>query len=131
MRRVRLSGSSRSVIALLTAAMLLLCQMSAAAQACAHTFTVADAAATPPCHESMVGQASRPGLPETASICDASKAVSEVPPSPVASITDWPALPVEYFEPSSPKNASLVSSVVNAVCFSPPPLTVLHCKLLN
>ena len=131
MRAMRLSRSSRSIIALLTAVLLLLCQTAFAAQACGHGFVSDNASAvSAPCHETMEDSRSVPQEPAAVSACDAPKAVAEAVKIPVLSVTDFPALPLVRYEPAPVKLASLAPHAVHAVCHSPP-LTLLHCRLLN
>lgn len=128
---MRLTRSSRLVIARLVAVVLLLCQTALfAAQACAHVAPAADAVAMP-CHGDGAA-AHEPGKqgPPAQSSCDAPKAVSDAAKVPVVALSDLPAIEVAYRDGYAPVVASYSRQPVLAVCHSPP-RTALHCRLLN
>jgi hypothetical protein len=127
---MRLRRSSRSIVALITAVLLLLCQTAFAAQACGHDFVSTNpSTASVPCHEGMDEGGSMPHTPAAASACDAPKAVAEAVKVPVFSITDFPALPIAH-ESVAPVTRLSFTPLVRAACHSPP-LTLLHCRFLN
>ena len=122
--------SSRSFVALLTALMLLLCQTAFAAQACAHTVTPAQPESIAmPCHGAPAGDDTGKQLPASTT-CDAATALPDVAKVPVLAVTDLPAVLVAYVETAVPGTPSRGTQRVQAVCHSPP-LSILHCRLLN
>jgi hypothetical protein len=132
MRPMVLTRSSRSVVALVTAVLLLLCQTAFAAQACAHSFAPAIAdAASAPCHETP-SDAGMPAkqAPAVATGCEAAKAVADPAKLTVFAVTDLPAVLLTYYESAAPTIASVAPQTAQAVCYSPP-LSILHCRLLN
>ena len=109
--------------------MLLLCQTAFAAQACAHNVTPPQAEGiVAPCHESAGGDTGKQ-VPASAT-CDAATALADVAKVPVLAVTDLPAIPVDYVETAVPGTPSRGAQRVQAVCYSPP-LSILHCRLLN
>ena len=128
MRCMSLARSSRSVIALATALLLFLCQTAFALQACAHFVDAASStSAGPPCHETA--NAAHTGVPLSAGACD-TKAVGDYAKVTVWTLADLPAIPVTYSETDAPVASTGAPPVVHAVCYSPP-LSILHCRLLN
>jgi hypothetical protein len=132
MRAMTLSRSSRSVVALITAVLLLLCQAALAAQACGHMFVPQSPAAPVPCHESMDGAGSMQHTPAAVSDCDAPKAIAAAVKIPVFSVTDFPPLPLllAYQDAEPVVRLSFTPHAVPALCHSPP-LNLLHCRFLN
>ena len=133
MRAMRLRHSSRGVIALLTAVLFLLCQTAFAAQACAHTYAAGDSSASgdaAPCHDAERADAA-PHAPATLSSCDAPKAVSGDIKFPVIAIADRPALTVAANDALRTELAIIGVNGTQAVCYSPPPLNLLHCRFLK
>jgi hypothetical protein len=132
MRVMRLTCSSRSLVAWVTAILLLLCQTAFAAQACAHTAQAAPAESlsATPCHDQS-GDSTTPTkqLP-TASTCESANALPDAANIPVFALTDLPSIVVAY-EPFAARAGTAVRGQdVQAVCYSPP-LSVLHCRFLN
>jgi hypothetical protein len=133
MRAMRLSRSSRSVIALVTAVLLLLCQTAFAAQACGHGFVSDNASAvSAPCYEAMDDSQSVPKDPAALSDCDAPKAIAEAVKVQVLSITDFPALQLARYEPAPVRLAWLAPHAVHAtqrtVLAAGPPKSILFCS---
>ena len=127
-----LTRSSRSLVALVTAILLLLCQTAFAAQACAHSLAPATTdTASAPCHE-MPSNTGTPAkqAPAVASACDVAKAVADPTKLTVFAVTDLPAILLTYYYGAAPAMASLAPQTAQAVCYSPP-LSILHCRLLN
>ena len=121
--------SSRSLVALLTALMLLLCQTAFAAQACAHTVMPEQPESVAmPCHESADGDAGEQGLASTT--CDAGTALPDAAKVPLLAVTDLPAILVAYAPAAATAIRSVGAQRVQAVCH-PPPLSILHCRFLN
>jgi hypothetical protein len=126
-----LARKSRSVVALLTAVLLLLCQTAFAAQACAHQSARAEAtAASPPCHEVAESHGSTaPHAPASVASCDLAKASADPAKVQVYAVTDLPPVLTTKDQVvlgvSSP-----AQQVVHALCYSPP-LSILHCRFLN
>ena len=124
------SRSSRSLVALVTAVMLLACQIAFAAEACAHSLrSVSDSAAAMPCHDAESDRGSPVDTAPAASVCQASKAVPDNVKVPVFALADLPAVSVTYIKPL----AFIVAAralPAHVVCSSPP-LSILHCRLLN
>ena len=131
MRAMRLPKSVRRAVALITAALLLLCQVAFAAQACANGIgSVGSApAAQAPCHG--VGAEDASGVPAATPSCEASNALADSAKLPIFDVTDWPAVAIaRLIEPYPLANLASAPQAVNAVCHSPP-LSILHCRLLN
>lgn len=132
MAAMRLTRSSRSTVALLTAILLLLCQTAFAANACAHSPAPASADATTnlPCHGADdSGNAPGDEAPGASGGCGVSKALADSAKIPVFASTDLPAVIIAY--PLA--DAAIVARAparVSAVCASPP-LTILHCRFIN
>lgn len=132
MRAMALTRSSRSVVAFATAILLLLCQTAFAAQACVYSFAPATAdVVSPPCHE-IAGDAAAPAkqLPAAATSCEAAKAVAEPAKVSLIAVTDLPPILLAFAWNAAPAMQSLTSQTPQAVCFSPP-LSILHCRLIN
>ena len=127
---MRLSRPSKSIVALITAALLLLCQTAFAAQACAHSVGAQDAPGSAPCHEPAGDMNHAPVVPAAPSACDAAQAFSGVVHISVFAITDLPALALVQFEQAQPRAVATVARTANTACH-PPPLTILHCRFLN
>ena len=91
-RMVR-TRSSRSVVAVITALLLLMCQTAFAAQACAHTYQPAAAdAMSAPCHETS-GDSTAPETPPAASAsCGVANALPDAAKVPVFALSDLPAV---------------------------------------
>jgi hypothetical protein len=130
MNAMKLARPTRSVVALVTAIVLVLCQAVSAAQACAYPAQSARAEVSP-CHEGHTPDLhGAPEAPAPHSACDTAKAYSESVKIPVLSIADLPVLAVVYGELPRLSLASDATQAAHAVCYSPP-LTLLHCRLLN
>lgn len=130
MRRMVLSRSARSVIACVTALVLLLCQTAFAAQACVHPAAVApvEHGAAAPCHD-PAGGAPANELPAP-SACEAANAVPDAAKLPVLALSDLRATPVVYEQLAAGAGSTRNAQMAQAVCHSPP-LSVLHCRFLN
>jgi len=127
MRPMKLSRLSRTIVALGTATLLLLCQTAAFAQACLMSPT-ASAAAAMPCHtmsEEAGDVSHQPGAP---SVCDASKAVAEIAKVTVFALADIPVLVIATHDFVTRLDSG-IPRATQAVCSSPP-LAVLHCRFL-
>jgi hypothetical protein len=124
--------SSRSLVALVTALLLLMCQTAFAAQACAHSFTPAGAdAMTQPCHETTSEAASpQQQAPAASKSCEVANALSDAAKAPVFALADLPAVVIRYIDAPAPERTLRVLQTVQAVCYSPP-LSILHCRFLN
>ena len=132
MRPMRLNRSARASVAWITALLLLLCQTAFAAQLWMSGAPVRDAvAATAPCHIAADTQTSD-GSPMSgpASTCAASKAVADPVKAQVLAITDLPSVRIAYQTAPPATLASAALAALPAVCHSPP-LSILHCRLLN
>jgi hypothetical protein len=129
MRGMKLSRTSKAIVALLTAACLLLCQTLAFAQMCGIAPTPGQDAQSiaMPCHMAAVddGAAQHSASP---GVCDVSQALPETAKVPVFALADLPVLLVEARDAVAPLQ-SVLPQAVQAVCSSRP-LTVLHCRLL-
>ena len=131
MRVMLLARSSRSLVALVTAVLLLLCQTAFAAQACAHSLSSSSTALSAPCHgEGEDISAGSPLTPASVSVCESAKAVSDSTKVLVYALADLPAVPVAYSEAATQVRSLDAPRIVHAVCHSPP-LNILHCRLLN
>ena len=126
-----LHRSSRSIVALLTAVLLLACQVAFAAQACANGARgSAESTAAMPCHDAEGDHGSpRDAAPPAASVCQTNNAVADTVKVPVFALADLPAVAVTYREPV-PSAAVARARPPHVVCSSPP-LNILHCRLLN
>lgn len=131
---MKLARSTKSLVALVTAIVLLLCQAASSAQACAHAITAKNTAVeVASCQEGHAAEhyaGSDAPVSQSQSACDNPKVYSDSFKVPVLSISDLPALQVVYLEPAGPALTSVATQVAQAVCYSPP-LTLLHCRLLN
>ncbi len=124
--------SSKSVIALLTAVLLLVCQTAFNAQAWGTSpATSAGPAAAVPCHgvpEDTVDLES-PTPATVAAGCEASKAVGDAVKIPTLAAAY--VLPVAIvYDTAGPRRFLAARSTLQFVCSSPP-LTLLHCRFLN
>src|SRR4051812_9425873 len=105
--------SSRSAVAVLTAVLLFLFQTAVAAQACAHSISRNGTAATMPCHEPGANEHSNaPSTPESASVCEAGKAVGQAAHTELPAAVDLPAVLITYVDTATYTSASQVSRVV-------------------
>jgi len=121
----------RPIVALITAALVLLCQTAFAVQACALSYSPGvPAVSAAPCHEMAHGGSTPSREPAATSGCEASKAIGEVAKVPAFSMTDLPVFALAPYETTVVRLSSSDRSTVNAVCSSPP-LTLLHCRFLN
>jgi hypothetical protein len=127
LRQMRFSRSTRSLVALFTAALLLLCHGASAAQACVALFAPAGVEHSVPCHGVEGNEA--PSMPSAVSMCDASAAVADPVKAPPFSIADLPLLTVLAVSHVSAPLGSIADTGVHAVCSSPP-LTILHCRFV-
>ena len=132
MRAMIRNRSSRSLVALITALLLLMCQTAFAAQACAHGFTPAVAdAMTAPCHETASDSASpEKPAPAASTTCEVANALSDAAKVPVLALSDLHAVAIAYLDAPAAPRASSALQTVHAVCHSPP-LSILHCRFLN
>jgi hypothetical protein len=132
MRVMRLTRSSRSTVALLTAILLLLCQTAFAANACAHGGVAASIEAmSAPCHTpENGGSAPMHDAPDASGGCAVSQALADPAKIPVLAATDLPAVVVAYPLAADAAVHARAPARVAAVCASPP-LTILHCRFLN
>ena len=132
MRAMYLPRRARSVVALLTGVLLLLCQTAFAAHLCAHSSAPANTAAvTAPCHESVHdANTGAPIVPLAGSACEKGKAVGDAAKVQVYALADLPAVVVTYSQTAAPIFAAGASEAVQTVCYSPP-LSILRCRLLN
>jgi hypothetical protein len=126
-----LTRKSRSIVALLTAALLLLCQTAFAVQACAHQLASAKSPSTsPPCHADAGEAGSTAPNPSATTACDLGKAVADPAKVAVYAITDLPPIATAEDQGHRETLRSRSGQHVQAVCFSPP-LILLHCRFLN
>jgi hypothetical protein len=120
----------RSVVALIAALLLVLCQTAFAAQAYAHSpLPVQDSAAAAPCHE-VADDGKAPSSPTSSATCEAGKALNDIPNVHVYALAELPAVDIAYASAAPRGAASRTSAHARAVCHSPP-LSVLHCRFLN
>lgn len=128
MRGMRLSRSSKSVVALLTGALLLLCQTVLAARGCqAEVAHAGVAAGALPCHIAAAGGDVPDGSPPTP--CDSAKAVGDTFKPAFAAAADLPVLSIPAHEPQRTFQ-SFLPRLALATSGAPPPLRLLHCRLL-
>jgi hypothetical protein len=132
MRGMIRSRSSRSLVALITALLLLMCQTAFAAQACAHSFAPAPAdSMSAPCHEtatdSSVPEEQAPAISPSCAVANGLPDAAKVP---VIALFDLPAVAVTYLKRPAPPRSTRALQTVQAVCYSPP-LSILHCRFLN
>jgi hypothetical protein len=124
--------STRSLVAFITALLLLMCQTAFATQACAHY--VAPAAAdtmSEPCHETSAESGTpEKHAPAASTTCAVANAVPDAAKVPVIALFDLPAVAVTYLELAAPARSTRELQTVQAVCYSPP-LSILHCRFLN
>lgn len=124
------SRSSRSLIALITALLLLACQVAFAAEACASSMRgMSESMAAMPCHDAEGEHGSPVDQAPATSGCQAGKAVADPVKTPVFALADLPAMRVTYLE--RVVSSSAARTVPAHVVCSSPPLTILHCRLLN
>lgn len=124
------SKAARRIVAGLTAVVVMLCQSSALAHACAGNAAPAAAtAAQPPCHSAGGNDAQEPAHDHHPAQClsqaaSSSPALPEIPP-----LAGLPALgvPAALLRTDGP---GLAVSDPPPVRGEPPPLTILHCRLL-
>jgi hypothetical protein len=131
-RMVR-TRSSRSLVALITALLLLMCQTAFAVQACAHKFVPAITdTMSAPCHETSDGSSAPDDkAPAAATSCEVANAVPDAAAKvSVFALADLPAVAVTYLQLPAPPRSARVLQTVQAVCHSPP-LSILHCRFLN
>ena len=124
------ASAARRFVAFVTALLLLMCQTAVAAQACDHPVGSAYAAdAQPPCH--ATDDAAHGGSHGThaLSACDAAKAVGDAVKIPLADVTDLPALSAAIL-PAQPLVLRTAFARAPAVQCHPPPLNLLHCRML-
>ena len=126
-----LTRSSRSLVAFVAAVLLLLCQTALAAQACAHTGAPAQTeSAAAPCH----GAGGESPAPEkqlpAPTACEAANALPDGAKMPVFALGDLPTMLVAYEQSAVPGTTARGPQTLDAVCHSPP-LSILHCRLLN
>ena len=124
--------SSRSLVALVTAMLLLMCQTAFAAQACTHVFTSAAAdAISAPCHETPSESASpERQAPAASTSCEVAKVLPDGSKLPVFALSDLDSVAVAYLDAPPALRTSRALQTVQAVCHSPP-LSILHCRFLN
>jgi hypothetical protein len=127
-----LTRASRSLVALVTAILLLLCQTAFAAQACAHAAVPAPAQspAAAPCHDMSGGSTTPTKQLPTATACEAAKALPDVAKVPVFALHDLPSVLVAYEPFAAQARLGVHAEAAQAVCYSPP-LSILHCRFLN
>lgn len=128
---MRLSRSSRSIVALLTAAFLLLCQTAMAANACFMSSAQPDKALesiTMPCHTAAADSAPAQ-QPAASSSCDAAQALSKTPDVSAFPPAALPPLLVAIYDPALVLRSFSGVHGAAAVCSSPA-FTVLHCRFL-
>ncbi|HYC48242.1 MAG TPA: hypothetical protein VED01_22440 [Burkholderiales bacterium] len=132
MRAMRLTRSSRSIVALLTAVLLLVCQTAFAVQACAYSASASEPASfnAPPCHEVEAPASGAPAVPQMAAACDAGKAVFDGAKLQIPPVADLAAIRIAYVDTGARASCARSAQLVQAVCYSPP-LSILHCRLLN
>lgn len=119
------------MVALLTAAFLLLCQTAFAAQACARSiFSELAAGSAAPCHDTAYEGSTPAQEPGASSGCEISKAVAGAVKVPAFSMDALPVFALVHHESTVVRLRSSGRSTVNAVCSSPH-LTLLHCRFLN
>jgi hypothetical protein len=124
--------SSRSLVALITALLLLMCQTAFAMQACAHSFVPATAdTISAPCHETPENSSAPEKQPAASASCEVANALPDAAAKvPVVAIGDLPAVAVTYLQLPAPPRSARALQTVQAVCHSPP-LSILHCRFLN
>ena len=125
MRAMLFTRRSRSVVAVVTAVLLLLCQTAFAARVCMLVPDTASAATAAPCHG-----AAEPEQAPAPSVCDAGKATADPVQIQVPALADLPAVRIVYADAAESVVANGPTGPVHADCHSPP-LTLLHCRLLN
>lgn len=124
-----LARRSRAFVAIVTAVLVLLCQTAYAARSCAPAAPAPDAAATAPCHGDA-GTAPEPSPRAAHGVCEAAKATAEAAKIHIYAPGELPAMAVAYSGAAAATDPVRASQPLHAVCYSPP-LTLLHCRLLN
>ena len=122
--------SKRRTTAVLTAVLLLFCQVAFAAQACASHLTAAVEAAVAPCHHAAESDGSTPPTGAARSGCEAPALASEGVNLPVTLAAALPAPPHNILVPFAAQTWHPPTLAGLTHCHSPP-LTILHCRLLN
>jgi hypothetical protein len=132
MRAMIRTRASRSLVALITALLLMVCQTAFAAQACAHNFAPAEVdVTTPPCHGALDNSGSpAKQAPAATSGCEVANALTDAAKVPVFALSDLQTVVVTYLDLPAPRHTSHPIRNVQAVCHSPP-LSILHCRFLN
>ena len=127
---MRLTRIQRSSLALVTAILLLWCQSLYAMQACAALAGAAKAAAAAaPCHHDASDGSHDEHGRTAATGCEIAKAFAKELKLPVLDSGALVALPV-CSRPAGACAPPFIHGDVRAVSHSPP-LTLLHCRLLN
>ena len=126
-----LTRSSRSLVAFVTAVLLLLCQTAFAAHACANTLppSSTENSAAAPCHEAGADSTLPAQLPAP-TVCEAATALPDAAKVPVFALSDLPSIVVAYEPFAADAAPAARQQTVQAVCHSPP-LSILHCRFLN
>ena len=128
---MRLNRPARPIVALLTAIMLLVCQTAFAAQACALPSAGTTSTAVAPCHHDGDGaNTDTPTTPFVTGACETGKAIGDAAKVQVYALADLPAVAVTYGHADFGAIAAGTTQLVRAACHSPP-LSILHCRLLN
>ena len=132
MRVMALSRSSRSFVTLTTAVLLVLCQTAIAAQVCAHTSLPAttENSAAAGCHQAPADSNGPAEGPSTPTTCEASNALPDAAKVPVFAVGDLPTILVAYDLFALLSRPAHGHQRVQPICYSPP-LSILHCRLLN
>src|SRR5690349_6338210 len=116
MRRMIRCRSSRSLVELVTAMMLMMCQTAFATQACAHSSAPAAAhAVSAPCHETLSDTTSPDRQPPAASArCDVSHALPDAAKVPILAVSYWPSVIVTYLVEPAPQRTFHALQTVRA-----------------
>ena len=130
--RMTLSRSSRSVVAVLAAIVMLLCQAAALAQACVTNQVERSdvTVAVSPCHGASEADSTSGHQPAVPSTCEASQALAQAdsvtiyPPADLA-----PLVVVAVDTASAARGFRSQQQALHNVCSSPP-LAILHCRFL-
>ena len=124
-----LSRSNRRTIALLTAFLLLLCQVAFAAQLCVQQVSATAEQGLPTCHHAADEGNSTPAPGASGGGCEAPALTAQTVDLPMLAVTAFPALFIaaEVFSPSLDRLHDALAA--DTQC-RPPPLAILHCRLL-
>jgi hypothetical protein len=125
-----LGRSNRRMIAMVTALLLLLCQVAFAAEICAQQVAAHADSAVAPCHHVGDGEGSTVPPAETSGGgCEAPALTGHAIDLPILAVTAFPALLIDA-PALAPATARASAAPAVEVHCRPPPLSILHCRFL-